>query len=276
MPSDRTASKLNEAIFLDSVAAAEGADNLVETRRLRAQHSVRASALQGRWSMNLLRAFAALIKRARGSDKRASGRRSRPALAVERDFATSPFSDICKLMLASGSYEDAFGMVRRRATTTFSDCSGALYLAPERGGKLQMVAMWGKDAGCGDCFRPEDCRVLRTREFQLASPDMACAQRSQSIRTPSLCLPIKALGTVLGVLMLQEGEQKGSLDGLRPGALELTDQIGQALANMRLRDRLKKLSGHDPLPPQTRSGLEEAMPNYAKLSDAIESKRGIA
>lgn len=156
-------------------------------------------------------------------------------------------SDVGRMMQASASYEEAFGMARRRAAGTFPECSGALYTAPGPGEKLEMVAAWGNDAGCGNCFDPADCRVARSGEAQLAAADMACARRQQSLRAPSLCMPIKAHGSVLGVLMLQEGAVAGSLAASRPVAAGFAEQIGISLANMRLRDMLRKLSGSDPL-----------------------------
>ena len=161
--------------------------------------------------------------------------------------AAETFSDVSKLMQSSASYEDAFGMARRRAAASFADCSGALYVAPIPGGKLEMVAAWGKDAGCGNCFDAADCRVTRTGEAQFAAADMACAGRQQSLRAPSLCMPIEAHGAMLGVLMLQEGAVAGSLAASRPVAAGFSEQIALALANMRLRDTLRKLSGRDPL-----------------------------
>jgi len=169
------------------------------------------------------------------------------------------FVDVNRLMQVSASYEDAFAMVRRRAAAAFADCSGALYLMRKPGDNLEMKMSWGEEVGCGDCFATAECRVMRSGVTQFAAADMACAQRRQSLRGASLCLPIEAQGTVLGVLMLQEGASAGSLDSLRPVAEYFADNVGLALANMKLRDTLRRMSGRDPLAQLNRSGAQTAV-----------------
>ncbi|MCX7143329.1 MAG: GAF domain-containing protein [Proteobacteria bacterium] len=165
-----------------------------------------------------------------------------------RSGGFASFNDFTQLMQTCANYEDAFGMVRRRAAATFAEFSGALYyMAQNAGGKLELKAAWGKDTACGECLEAADCRVMRTGEAQLAAADMACASRRQSMRARSLCMPLKAHGEVIGVLMLQEGAAAGRLESSRALALGFSDQVGLALANMRMRDALRRLSGHDPL-----------------------------
>jgi len=136
-----------------------------------------------------------------------------------------------------------------------------------------MKAAWGKDAGCGDSFKAVDCRVMRSGEAQLASSDMACAQRAQSMRAPSLCVPIRAQGAALGVLMLQEGGAAGSLAASRPVVADLSDNIALALANMRLRDKLRTLSGRDPLPAENNSGTQPSACKSQPLAPAPGGSR---
>ena len=186
------------------------------------------------------------------------------------------FADVSRLMQASASYDDAFGMIRRRAAAAFADCSGALYMTRKPGDKLEMKMAWGEDAGCGDCFDAADCRVLRSGGTQLAASDMACALRQQSLRVPSLCMPIAAQGTVLGVLMLQEGAGAGSLASLHPVAEDFADKVGLALANMKLRDTLRSMSGRDPLAQLNLSGTQTAARETGGSSPSVASARKIA
>lgn len=229
------------------------------------------------WAPQFLRMLQAFFRRARqvgtrsvreesGRDKR-ERRAPRTRAAEARDPAL--FCDVGKLMQVSNSYEDAFGMVRRRASTAFAQCGGALYLAQESGGKLELKASWGKEAGCGECFDAAECRVMRTGEVQLAASDMACASRQQSLRSPSLCVPIKAHGSVFGVLMLQEAVASGNLVCSRPAAEGFSDQIALALANMRLRDKLRKLSGHDPLADLNCSSRAQAAAREPERSSPV-------
>lgn len=191
----------------------------------------------------------------------ARGRQARDRLEAGTGGAgdARPFADASRLMQSRASYDEAFGMIRRHAAAAFADCSGALYLTRKPGDKLEMKLTWGEDTGCGDCFDATDCRVLRSDGTQLAALDTACARRRRSSRVPSLCLPIEAQGTVLGVLMLQEGASAGSLASLRPVADNFTDKVGLVLANMKLRDTLRSISGRDPLAQPNHSGWQTAV-----------------
>ena len=182
------------------------------------------------------------------------------------------FADASRLMQSRASYDEAFGMIRRCAAAAFADCSGALYLTRKPGDKLEMKMAWGEDAGCGDGFDAADCRVARSGGTRLAASDMACAQRQQCARVPSLCLPIEAEGTVLGVLMLQEGPGAGSLASLRPVADNFTDKVGLALANMKLRDTLRSMSGRDPLAQLNHSGTQTAVDEAGRSRVAVRSE----
>ena len=204
------------------------------------------------WGPHFLRTLRAFFGRAREIGTRHEREepvraRRAPSERAAGTLHSEAFCDVGKLMQVSDSYEDAFGMVRRRASAAFPHCDGALYLVQESGGKLELKASWGREAGCGDCFDAAECRAMRTGDVQLAASDMACARRQQSLRSPSLCVPIKAHGAVLGVLMLQETVASGNLVCSRSAAEGFSDQIALAVANMRLRDTLRRLSGHDPL-----------------------------
>ena len=157
--------------------------------------------------------------------------------------------DVSKLLQSSVGYDDAFQVVRRCAAGLFADCSGALYLAGEPGNPLGLRASWGKEVGSRSSFAPGDCWAIRRGEAYLAADqaDIACAHLHQPIEAPSLCVPIVAQGSVLGVLLLEEGSATGALDSLRAVATSFSNQIGVALVNMKLQETVRNLAVLDPL-----------------------------
>jgi diguanylate cyclase (GGDEF)-like protein len=157
--------------------------------------------------------------------------------------------DVGRLLQSSIDYEDAFRVVQRCAEALFADCGGALYLVQESGEQLEIKASWGKGVGSRTSFQTGDCWALRSGEAYLAAgaADIPCAHMHQPPSSASLCVPVMAQGAVLGMLLLVEDAKAGILDSLRAPAENFSNQIGLALANMKLQDTLRNLSVHDPL-----------------------------
>jgi diguanylate cyclase (GGDEF)-like protein len=157
--------------------------------------------------------------------------------------------DSSRLLQSSVNFEDAFRVVPRCAAALFAGWSGALYLLQEPGDKLEIKASWGRKAGSRSSFEAAECWALRRGEAYLAAgaAAIACAHMQQPLRSASLCVPIMAQGSVLGMLLLENDATGGIPDSLRPAAENFSGQIGLALANMKLQSTLRNLSVHDPL-----------------------------
>lgn len=157
--------------------------------------------------------------------------------------------EMSKLLQSSIDYADAYRVVQTCAAGLFKDCSGALYLAGETGTELQLKLSWGKAAGSRASFEPADCWAVRRGEAYLAegTSDIACPHMQQALAVPSLCVPVIGQGRVLGVLLLEDPAQSGVLGAVRAVAKRFANQIGLALANMRLQETLRELSVRDAL-----------------------------
>jgi len=175
-----------------------------------------------------------------------------PAAAQRRDrpdaTGPAPLEDMSRLLQSASDYADAYQVVQRCATGLFGACSGALYVAQEPAGHLELSAQWGQGTERCSHFAPTDCWAIRRGEAYLAagSADLACAHLRRPPLAPSLCVPVMGQGTVLGVLLLEDYAQSGVLASMRAAARQFAGQIGLALANMRLRDTLRNLSVRDP------------------------------
>ncbi len=157
--------------------------------------------------------------------------------------------DLGKLLQSSVDYAEAYQVVQRCAAGLFADCSGALYLAAEPGGELEIKTSWGKAPSSSDGFAAADCWAIRRGEAYLAAAasDIACGHMHQPPQAPSLCVPVMGQGAVLGILLLEDPGKSGVLGSMRAVAKNFASQIGLALANMKLQETVRNLSVRDPL-----------------------------
>ena len=202
----------------------------------------------------------------------ASARQREPAAA-----AAALADDMSKLLQSSSDYADAYQVVQRFGAGLFHGCSGALYLAQQPGGRLEIQAQWGSSAGSGSGFASADCWALRRGESHLAADPgaMACRHLPQPRLAPSLCVPVLGQGVALGVLVLEDDAQSGTLARMRGAARDFAGQIGLALANMRLRETLRELSVRDPHTGLfNRSYMEESL--QREIAAARRKSRSLA
>ena len=157
--------------------------------------------------------------------------------------------DMSRLLQSSIDYADAYQVVQRCAAGLFAGCSGALYLAEEPGGPLDLKQEWGRPAGSSSHFAAADCWALRRGEAYLAAgaSDIACRHLREPRQAHSLCVPIMAQGSAVGILLLEDAAQSAALASVRALAKNFAGQIGLALANMKLQETLRNLSVRDPL-----------------------------
>jgi len=136
-------------------------------------------------------------------------------------------------------------------------------LLPRFGGHLALInpsqdlavvgAHWGTHALLAESiFPPEDCWALRRGQaYPLAgtSAGFVCKHVSMpSDEQPApgyLCIPLAAQGEVIGVLTLDGPEAPNAAE--RRVAMAAGEQLGLALANLRLQETLRTQSIRDPL-----------------------------
>jgi diguanylate cyclase (GGDEF)-like protein len=169
-------------------------------------------------------------------------------------------SQLGNLLQSCMKAEEAYKIVAQQVRTLFPSESGALcVLSPSRDA-VEVVAEWGETSTSERVFAPDDCWGLRSgRAHCVETPESAihCAHVSRWPATCYLCVPMMAQGEALGVFHLQSHEEphgpEGSLtlEALKAAKREMSiavaEQIGLALANLRLRETLRAQSIRDPL-----------------------------
>jgi diguanylate cyclase (GGDEF)-like protein/PAS domain S-box-containing protein len=169
--------------------------------------------------------------------------------SIHRDGAD--LSHMAELLQACTQRSEAYAIVRETGAQLFPDSYGSLFIHRESRDVLEHVTSWGGGPAPEKTLVPDECWALR-----LGNPHFA--PRKGMVRCPHahddtesyVCMPIHGQGQVLGLFHIaidvsprtrrpaQDAEQR-----LRA----MTDRVGPALANLRLRDTLREMALRDGL-----------------------------
>jgi diguanylate cyclase (GGDEF)-like protein len=111
---------------------------------------------------------------------------------------------------------------------------------------------WGRDSSPRPPFPRTRCWALQKNQLHYSDdPDGPCGHSVDPAATIVLCVPMIAHGDTIGVLQIYSydaavtsGDARANVTRL---ALGVSDQLGMALANFRLRDSLREQAIRDPL-----------------------------
>jgi diguanylate cyclase (GGDEF)-like protein len=151
--------------------------------------------------------------------------------------------------------DEAYVVVARFAGEIFAEESGAVFVTSASRHLVEARASWGgfPAAECG-LFRPEDCWALRrghSHAVDHSGGGVPCGHLPRPLPATSLCVPLAAQGESLGVLCLAGARATTAPGGADPGRQQLAqtiaEQLGLAVANLKLRETLRDQSIRDPL-----------------------------
>jgi len=182
-------------------------------------------------------------------------------------------SELSNLLLSCTSVEEACRAVPKFCENLFPCTRGTLFLMHNSRDQLVPSAAWGNALEEVAAFVPDDCWALRRgRVHAVSDPtrDPVCkhaAPASGGPGGPYLCLPLIIQGDRMGLLWIAfaVGTQLTSGQGTQEHGKQqlanaLSDQIGLALSNIRLREDLRQQSIRDPLTGlYNRRFLEESL-----------------
>jgi diguanylate cyclase (GGDEF)-like protein len=160
-------------------------------------------------------------------------------------------AEMAETLQACLTAEEAYAAVARSAQRLFPAVRGALFVYSPSRNDLETQAAWGGLALTTQerVFTPEDCWALRRGRMHHMSDTRTDAPCHHLITPPAhgyLCVPLMAQGDALGVLHLQPRDVPAAA-GNEQLIEAAADQIGLALANVRLRETLRNQSIRDPL-----------------------------
>jgi diguanylate cyclase (GGDEF)-like protein/PAS domain S-box-containing protein len=171
---------------------------------------------------------------------------------------TSLLKEMGDLLQSCHEIEEAYQVFDQFIRQLFPATGGALYVFEETAGNLEAVSTWGEKFEETAQINREDCWALRRgRPHRVDDPQkgLLCPHVQISARHSSLCVPMVAQSESIGLLHIYfshdaapEGINYADwLNNHENLAITLADQIGMALANLKMHKILSEQVNHDPL-----------------------------
>lgn len=177
-------------------------------------------------------------------------RRVLEAQVKDRTHELSLMQRLGSLMSACTTVDSAANVVHPIAYQLLPGCSGgAITLIKSSRNRLDLLTQWGAPWQGNEHFEPSDCWSLLKGHTHYSYEDgleIRCRHSLDEKNICQVCIPLVAQGETLGVLHLNYQEQQ-QLENSRAKAESMAEQIGLALANMRLREDLRQQAIRDPL-----------------------------
>jgi len=150
---------------------------------------------------------------------------------------------------ACQNQEEMTDVVVRFAPQIFPGLAGGLYILKEGNMSLVRVGAWLDPKQSAAYFPAAECwgmRRGRSHHSSVNGADVPCQHLDHLEAT--LCVPLTAQGDMIGLLYLEEqGEEILGLTGPRLYLELIAENVGLAIANLQLREKLTTLAVHDPL-----------------------------
>jgi diguanylate cyclase (GGDEF)-like protein/PAS domain S-box-containing protein len=205
----------------------------------------------------------------------------------ERGREMGLLSEMSELLQNCEDFEEAYAVSARYIQKLFPFDHGALCLTSSSRDMVEAVEMWGDPAPTERVFTPSDCWALRRgRPHQVNDPQpgLMCAHVLRPQSANYLCVPMMARSEALGILHLRHAGETGQQGALwQPSnehkqqlAVAVADQIGMALANLRLRETLRNMAIRDPLTGLfNRRYMEESLERELRRADRRKTTVGV-
>ncbi len=198
----------------------------------------------------------------------------RQRLEAERDRDLAIRDALARMtqrMQGCDGLDSLLAVACRFAPAVAPTLAGRIYLLDEASGALRAACAWLDPVASDAAFAPSACWALRRGQPHRPvgqTIDVPCSHVEVSgTETPdSLCLPLTAHGEILGLLYLEPRAVAADCGTATPDSYlhMLAENIGLALANLRLREALRAMAMVDAL-----TGL----PNRRQLEERLSLLR---
>src|SRR5437016_5093421 len=169
--------------------------------------------------------------------------------SIHRDGAD--LSHMAELLQACTQRAEAYAIVRETGAQLFPDSYGSLFIYRESRDVLEHVTSWGSGPAQEKTLVPDECWALRLGNPHFAPRKGTVRCRHAHDETESyVCMPIHGQGQLLGLFHIAIEVDPRSRRPARDADQRLramTDRVGPALANLKLRDSLREMALRDGL-----------------------------
>jgi len=186
--------------------------------------------------------------------------------------ANDALSRMAELLQACTERAEAYTMVREAGLYLFPQSAGSLHIYRESRDLLEHVTAWGRDGSPERHLSPGDCWALRIGKahYVPANGTIRC-RHEPGAGLSYACIPVQGQGQVLGLLHV---ELPVGAEAMRPAReaeqrlRAMSDRVGPALANLRLRDALREMALRDSLTGlYNRRYLEDGLEREMRRAD---------
>jgi diguanylate cyclase (GGDEF)-like protein len=165
------------------------------------------------------------------------------------------------------------GIVQRFVPEIAPAFAGRLYLLDRGTGELVAARDWREPSGSSDRLVPAACWALRRGQPHRPGGDTVDVPCTHLTELPAMCdtwcLPLTAHGEVLGMLYFEPLRESGAPRTPEGYLLMLAENLGLALANLRLREALREMAMADALTGvANRRQLEARLPTLLATAAA--------
>ena len=173
-------------------------------------------------------------------------------------------SHMAELLQSCTQRNEAYAIVREAGAKLFPDSVGSLFIYRESRDALEHVAIWGNGPAPDKTLAPDECWALRVGgpHFVPRKGTIRCRHAHEDAHS-YVCMPVQGQGQVLGLLHIALEVSPRSMRPARGAEQRLramTDRVGPALANLKLRDALREMALRDGLTGMyNRRYLEDAL-----------------
>jgi len=198
----------------------------------------------------------------------------RQRLEQERDRDLALRDTLARMTQRMQGCDDLDGLLdvaRRFAPAIAPTQAGQLYLLDSASGELRAACAWLDPVASTAAFSPTACWALRRGQPHRPAGqavDIPCQHivADSALCPDTLCLPLTAHGEILGLLYLEprRGVAIDAAPTPQPYLYMLAENIGLALANLRLREALRAMAMVDAL---------TSLPNRRQLEERLSQLR---
>lgn len=167
----------------------------------------------------------------------------------QRQTELVALSEMSDFLQICSTFDEACEVMTAFVQPMFGSCSGGIFILDPAKQVAQPVAMWGDLTFGSGVFQPQSCWAMRRGRVHqcLSQHRIKCVHCHHLSAAVTLCIPMMVQGETIGLLHLGAATAADLPAAKQQLARAVAEQLGLAIANLRLRETLQNHSFRDPL-----------------------------